>query len=63
MEIVLFYYIDELLKNMDVKKIFVIVLLDMLKVFDSICYGLLINKFYKLGVFFVVCFWFLSYLL
>lgn len=63
MEMVLFYYIDELLKNMDDRKIFVIVLLDMLKVFDSICYDLLINKFYKLGVLFVVCFWFLSYLL
>ena len=40
----------------------VIVLLDMLKAFDSIRHDLLINKLYKLGVSFAACSWFLSYL-
>lgn len=61
-ETALLHYTDELLKNMDAKKISVIVLLDMSKAFDSIRHGLLINKLHKLGVSFAACSWFLSYL-
>ena len=61
-ETVLLHYTDELLKNMDDKKISVIVLLDMSKASDSIRHDLLINKLYKLGVSFAACSWFLSYL-
>ena len=60
-ETALLHFTDELLKNMD-KKIAVIVLLDMSKAFDSIRHDLLINKLHKLGVSFVACTWFLSYL-
>ena len=58
----LLHYTDELLKNMDDRKISVIFLLDMSKAFDSIRHDLLINKLYKLGVSFAACSWFLSYL-
>ena len=61
-ETALLHYTDELLKNMDDKKISVIVLLDMSKAFDSIRHDLLINKLHKLGVSFAACSWFLSYL-
>ena len=43
-------YTDELLKNMDGKKIFVIVLLDMSKAFDSIRHDLLLLKLHKAGL-------------
>ena len=46
-ETVLLHYTDELLKNMDYRKISVIVLLDMSKAFDSIRHDLLINELYK----------------
>ena len=49
-ETALLHYTDELLKNMDDKKISVIVLLDMSKAFDSIHHDLLISKLHKLGV-------------
>ena len=61
-ETALLHYTDESLKNMDDKKISVIVLLDMSKAFDSIRHDLLINKLHKLGVSFAACSWFLSYL-
>ena len=61
-ETALLHYTDELLKNMDAKKISVIVSLDMSKAFDSIRHDLLINKLHKLGVCFAACSWFLSYL-
>ena len=38
------YYTDELLKNMGVKKISIIVLLDMSKAFDSIRHDLLLLR-------------------
>ena len=50
------------MKNMDDKKISLIVLLDMSKAFDSIRHDLLINRLHKLGVSFAACSWFLSYL-
>ena len=48
-ETALLHYTDELLRNMDDKKISVIVLLDMSKAFDSIRHDLLINKLHKLA--------------
>ena len=46
-ETALLHYTDELLKNMDDKKISMIVLLGMSIAFDSIRHDLLINKLYK----------------
>ena len=59
-ETALLHYTDELLKNMDDRKISAVVLLDKSKAFDSIRHDLLINKLYKLGVSFAACSWFLS---
>ena len=49
-ETALLYFIDEILKNMDDKKVSVIVLLDMSKVFDSICHDLMLSKLCRIGV-------------
>ena len=43
-ETAMLYYTDELLKNMGVKKISIIVLLDMSKAFDSIRHDLLLLR-------------------
>ena len=61
-ESALLHYTDELLKNMDDKKISVIVLLDMSKAFDSIRHDLMLCKLHKLGVSDTACAWFKSYL-
>ena len=47
---------------MDQKKIFVVVLLDMSKAFDSIRHDLMLRKLRKSGVFESACAWFESYL-
>ena len=47
---------------MDQKKIFVVVLLDMSKAFDSIRHDLMLRKLRKSGVFESACTWFESYL-
>ena len=61
-ESALLHYTDELLKNMDDKKISVIVLLDMSKAFDSIRHDLMLCKLHKLGVSDTAFAWFKSYL-
>ena len=58
----LLHYTDELLKNMDDKKISVIVLLDMSKAFDSIRHDLMMCKLHKIGVSDAACAGFESYL-
>ena len=49
-EAALLHFTDELLNNMDQKKICVLVLLDMSKAFDSIRHDLMIHKLRKAGV-------------
>ena len=49
-ESALLHFTDELLNNMDQKKISVIVLLDMSKAFDSIRQDLMLRKLRKAGV-------------
>ena len=61
METALLYFTDEILKNMDNKKVSVIVLLDMSKAFDSICHDLM-SKLCRIGVSNAACNWFGSYL-
>ena len=61
-EAMLLHFTDELINNMDQKKISVIVLLDMSKAFDSIRHYLIIRKLRKAGVSESVCAWFESYL-
>ena len=61
-ETALLYFTDELLKNMDDKKISVIVLLDMSKAFDSIRHDLLLSKLRKMGLSEGARAWFESYL-
>ena len=56
------YFIDEILKNMDDKKVSMIVLLDMSKAFDSICHDLMLSKLCRIGVSNAACNWFGSYL-
>ena len=60
-ETALLHVTDKLLKAMDEKKIFVVVLLDMSKAFDSIRHDLLLQKLEMLGVFPSIE-WFKSYL-
>ena len=61
-ESALLHFTDELLNNMDQKKISVIVLLDMSKAFDSIRHDLMLRKLRKTGVSESACAWFESYL-
>ena len=61
-EAALLHFTDELLYNMDQKKISVIVLLDISKAFDSIRHYLMIRKLRKAGVSESACAWFESYL-
>ena len=61
-ESALLHFTDELLNNMDQKKISVIVLLDMSKVLDSIRHDLMLCKLRKAGGFESTCAWFESYL-
>ena len=58
----LLYFTDELLNNMDHKKMSVIVLLDMSKAFDSIRHDLMLRKLRNAGVSELACAWFESYL-
>ena len=61
-ETAMLYYTNELLKNMDGKKISIIVLLDMSKAFDSIRHDLLLLKRHKAGLSDGALAWFKSYL-
>ena len=61
-ETALLYFTDEILKNMDDKKVSAIVLLDMSKAFDSICHDLMLSKLCRIGVSNAACNWFGSYL-
>ena len=58
----LLYFTDELLNNMDHRKMSVIVLLDMSKAFDSIRHDLMLRKLRKVGLSELACAWFESYL-
>ena len=58
----LLHFTDELLNNMDQKKISVVVLLDMSKAFDSIRHDLMLRKLRKSGVSESARAWFESYL-
>ena len=57
-ESALIHFTDELLNNMDQRKMSVIVLLDMSKTFDSIRYDLMLCKIRKAGVSEPACAWF-----
>ena len=61
-ETALLYFTDEILKNMDDKKVSVIVLLDMSKAFDSVCHDLMLSKLCRIGVSNAACNWLGSYL-
>ena len=61
-ETALLHYTDQLLKNMDEKRISVVVLLDMSKAFDSIQHDNLLSKLHLLGVSASALAWFKSYL-
>ena len=61
-ETALRYYADELLKNMDGKKMSIIVLLDKPKVFDCIRHDLVLLKLHKAGLSDGALAWFKSYL-
>ena len=61
-ETALLYFTDEILKNMDDKKVSVIVLLDMSKAFDSICHDLMLSKVCRIGLSNAACNWFGRYL-
>ena len=61
-ETALLYFVDEILKNMDNKKVSVIVLPDMSKAFDSIRHDLMLSKLHNIGVSSGACSWFGSYL-
>ena len=58
METALLYFTDEILKNMDDKKVSVIVLLDMSKAFDSICHDLMLSKLCRIVESNAACNWF-----
>ena len=58
----LLYFTDELLNNMDHRKMSVIVLLDMSKAFDSIRHDLMLRKLRNVGLSELACAWFESYL-
>ena len=61
-ESALLHFTDELLNNMDQRKISVIILLDLSKAFDSIQHDLMLCKLRKTGVSETACAWFESYL-
>ena len=61
-ETALLHYTDQLLKNMNEKRISVVVLLDMSKAFDSIQHDNLLSKLDLLGVSASALAWFKSYL-
>ncbi|CAB4022194.1 Hypothetical predicted protein, partial [Paramuricea clavata] len=58
----LLYFTDEILKNMDMKQVSVVVLLDMSKAFDSIRHDLMLSKLRKVGAGDSAITWFESYL-
>ena len=58
----LLYFTDEILKNMDMKQVSVVVLLDMSKAFDSIRHDLMLSKLRKAGAGDSAIAWFESYL-
>ena len=60
-ESALVHFTDELLNNMDQKKISVIVLFDMSKAFESIRHDLMLCKLFKVSVSEFSCAWFESY--
>ena len=62
-ETALLHFTDEILKNMDEKKVSLVVLLDMSKAFDSIKHELLLSKLRKIGVSTSAHKWFKSYLI
>ena len=51
---------DEILKNMDEKRISVLVLLDMTKAFDSIRHNILLAKLHRIGISSSALAWFSS---
>ena len=55
------HYTDRLLKNMDEKRISLVVLLDKSKAFDSIRHDKLLSKLQSLGVYDSALAWFKSY--
>ena len=61
-ESALLHFTDELLNNMDQRKMSVIVLLDMSKAFDSMRHDLMLCKLRNTGVSEPACAWFDSYL-
>ena len=61
-ETALLHYKDQLLKNMDEKRISVVLLLDMSKAFDSIQHDNLLSKLHLLVVLASALAWFKSYL-
>ena len=61
-ETALLHYTDQLLKNMDEKRISVVALLDMSKAFDSIQHDNLLSKLHLLGVSDPTLAWCKSYL-
>ena len=58
----LIYVTGELLKGMDEKSIFLLVLLDMSKAFDSLNHNVLLNRLRSLGLTSHCLSWFSSYL-
>ena len=62
MKTALLYFTDKILKNMDDKRVSVIILLDMSKAFDSIRHDLMLSKLQSIGVSNAGCDWFGSYL-
>ena len=61
-ESVLLHFTDEILKNMDEKRISVVVLLDMTKAFDSIRHDILLAKLRRIEISSSALAWFSSYL-
>jgi len=61
-ETVLINVSDNILKAIDEKSALLLVLLDMLKAFDSLNHDLLLEKLRKLGLKSLAVFWFSSYL-
>lgn len=61
-ETALLHFTDEVLRNMDDKKVSVVVLLDMSKAFDSIRHDILLSKLHNIGVSNAAQAWFKSYL-
>ena len=61
-ETVLLHFTEEILKNMDEKRISVVVLLYLTKAFDSIWHNVLLAKLHRIGIFSSVLAWFSSYL-